>query len=250
MVSLGQCTPRGKQGRNYIGRRKFVNLKLAFNAYNSRMTSRNLNPIDRFLSGVDYALRTVAATSSGPARTNPAEDIKGGKLSATEAAHAAGLMRVNHSGEIAAQGLYQGHAVVARDPDVARDMEHAAEEELDHLSWCADRLTELGSRPSLLNPVWYAGAFAIGAASGLLGDKWSLGFIAETEKQVVRHLEGHLSRLPRDDAKSRAIVTRMRDEEEEHGSNADQAGAAPLPEPVKKAMGVTAKIMTGTAYWL
>lgn len=214
------------------------------------MDTRKLNPVDRFLSGVDYALRTVAAASSGSARANPAHDIAGSKLSTTEAAHAAGLMRVNHSGEIAAQGLYQGHAVVARNPAVAEEMERAAEEELDHLSWCADRLTELGSRPSLLNPVWYAGAFAIGAASGLLGDKWSLGFIAETEKQVVRHLEGHLSRLPRGDAKSRAIVSKMRDEEEEHGSKANKAGAAPLPEPIKKAMGVTAKIMTGTAYWL
>ena len=242
--------PREKQGRNYNGRHEFVNRKPGFNAYNPAMSDRNLSPIDKFLSGIDSALRTVGAKSTVAARTSPAEGVSTGRLTASEAAHAAGLMRVNHSGEIAAQGLYQGHALVAQDPDVAQQMEHAADEELDHLSWCANRLAELDSRPSLLNPVWYAGAFAIGAASGLLGDKWSLGFIAETEKQVVRHLDSHLAKLPGEDARSRAIVTKMRDEEAEHGSNANKAGAAPLPEPIRKAMGVTAKIMTGTAYWI
>ena len=214
------------------------------------MTSRQLTPFDRLLSGVDNALR---AFTSGPQRSDrpsPAADVASGHLSATEKAHAAGLMRVNHSGEVAAQGLYQGHAAVARDRAIEEQMQQAADEEKDYLSWCAGRLEELGSRPSVLNPAWYAGAYAIGAASGLLGDKWSLGFIAETEKQVVKHLSGHLDRLPGDDKRSRAIVTTMRDDEARHGTNAEQAGAAELPLPVRKLMDLSSKIMTTTSYWL
>ena len=159
-------------------------------------------------------------------------------------------MRVNHAGEIAAQGLYQGHAAVARDPEIAVQMNKAADEELDHLGWCEERLGELGSGPSNLRPVWYAGAWMLGAASGVLGDKWSLGFIAETERQVAEHLSGHLDRLPENDAKSRAIVKQMRDEEEQHGANAKEAGAAELPGPVRRLMRLTAKVMTSTAYWI
>jgi ubiquinone biosynthesis monooxygenase Coq7 len=159
-------------------------------------------------------------------------------------------MRVNHAGEVAAQALYQGHAAVARDKSVEEQMKHAADEEFDHLAWCEERIRELGYEPSRLSPVWYAGAFAIGAASGVLGDKWSLGFIAETEKQVCAHLEEHLERLPAEDAKSRAIVSQMRDEEEEHGENAMDAGAAELPPPVVRMMRATAKVMTKTAYWV
>jgi ubiquinone biosynthesis monooxygenase Coq7 len=159
-------------------------------------------------------------------------------------------MRVNHSGEVAAQGLYQGHAAVARDAAIEKQMQHAADEEKDHLSWCAGRLQELGSRPSILNPAWYAGAYAIGAASGLLGDKWSLGFIAETESQVVKHLSSHLEKLPADDKRSRAIVAAMREDEARHGTNAEQAGAAELPLPIRKLMNLSSKIMTTTAYWL
>ena len=162
--------------------------------------------------------------------------------------HAAGLMRVNHAGEVAAQGLYQGHAAVARDPSIEDQMNRAAEEEFDHLAWCEQRLEELGEKPSLLSPAWYMGAFLIGAASGVLGDKWSLGFIAETEKQVCDHLDSHLDRLPEEDARSRAIVTQMRDEEQEHGDNAREAGAAELPEPVRQLMKLTARVMTSTAY--
>jgi len=212
------------------------------------MHSRQLTPLDRLLSGVNNALRTVAAPAGRAARDNPAGDIPEPELSRGQKAHAAGLMRVNHAGEVAAQGLYQGHATVARDTSIEQQMQEAADEEFDHLAWCEQRLQELGEEPSRLSPVWYAGAFAIGAASGVLGDKWSLGFIAETEEQVCAHLSSHLEDLPEDDARSRAIVTQMRDEEAEHGENAVHAGAAELPLPIKRLMQLTAKIMTGTAY--
>ncbi|MDH4108228.1 MAG: 2-polyprenyl-3-methyl-6-methoxy-1,4-benzoquinone monooxygenase [Gammaproteobacteria bacterium] len=214
------------------------------------MEQRQLSPLDRILSGIDNALRTATAAPSPYARPNPAGDLPEASLSESERSHAAGLMRVNHAGEIAAQGLYQGHAAVARDAHIEADMRRAADEERDHLGWCEERLRELGQAPSKLSPVWYAGAFAIGAASGLLGDKWSLGFIEETEKQVSAHLSGHLERLPDEDARSRAIVEQMRAEEEIHGANARDAGAADLPRPVRALMRVTARLMTGTAYWL
>jgi ubiquinone biosynthesis monooxygenase Coq7 len=214
------------------------------------MIERNLSALDRFLSGVSDALQTIAVPATRASRDNPAEGIDDCKLDERARTHAAGLMRVNHAGEIAAQGLYQGHAAVARDESIGEQMQQAAAEEFDHLAWCEQRLTELGSGPSKLNPIWYAGSFAIGAASGLLGDKWSLGFIAETERQVCEHLSGHLQRLPDDDERSRAIVTQMRDEEQEHGENADKAGAADLPRPVKDLMRLTSKVMTKTAYRL
>ena len=213
------------------------------------MQERQLSPLDRFLSGVDNALRAAAAAPARAARPNPAAGIAEAPLSARQKSHAAGLMRVNHAGEIAAQGLYQGHAAVARDPLIESQMKAAADEELDHLGWCEERLGELGSTPSNLRSVWFGGAWLMGAASGTVGDKWSLGFIEETERQVSEHLSGHLERLPEDDAKSRAIVTRMREEEEQHGANARSAGAAELPEPVRHLMRLTAKIMTRTAYW-
>jgi ubiquinone biosynthesis monooxygenase Coq7 len=214
------------------------------------MQKRQMTPIDRLLAGLDNAIRTVAAPAGRPARQNPAADINDADLDDAQKAHVAGLMRINHAGEVAAQGLYQGHAVVARDPAIADQMQRAADEEFDHLAWCEQRLTELNASPSLLSPVWYAGAFAIGAASGILGDRWSLGFIAETERQVCAHLTSHLDRLPDDDAKTRAIVEMMRDEEEEHGENAIDAGAAELPRPVKRLMQLTAKAMTKMAYWV
>ena len=212
------------------------------------MLQRRLSPIDRLLGGLDNALKTVATPAGKGARANPASGIEDPGLDDAERRHAAGLMRVNHAGEIAAQGLYQGHAIVARDPATEQDMQRAAQEEFDHLAWCEQRLTELGARPSALAPVWYAGALFIGAASGALGDKWSLGFIAETEAQVCAHLDGHLDGLPANDARSRAIVTRMRDEEAEHGENAKSAGAQELPTPVKRLMQLTARVMTTTAY--
>ncbi len=218
--------------------------------YNPIVTKRELSPVDRLLATANNALRTVAAPAGRSARTSPADAVPEARLDTSEKSHAAGLMRVNHAGEVAAQALYQGHAAVARDSVVEEQMQQAADEEFDHLAWCEQRLKELGEAPSKLSPLWYAGAFAIGAASGVLGDKWSLGFIAETEKQVCDHLEGHLDDLPERDAKSRAVVTAMREEEQEHGENAVLAGAAELPTPVKKLMQLTAKVMTRTAYWV
>ncbi len=212
------------------------------------MQERQLTPLDRLLAGVNNALRTVAAPAGEAARTNPAEGVTDGELDDRARRHAAGLMRVNHAGEVAAQGLYQGHALVARDRSLEAELQQAAAEEFDHLAWCEQRLGELEAKPSRLSPIWYAGAYAIGAASGLLGDKWSLGFIAETEKQVVEHLEGHFESLPEGDERSQAIVRKMRDEEEEHGQHAIDAGAAELPGPVRTLMRATARIMTSTAY--
>ncbi len=212
------------------------------------MDQRAFTPLDRLLSGINNALTTVAGPPTRVTRANPAGDLQESDLTSDEKSHAAGLMRVNHAGEVAAQGLYQGHAAASRDPSIAQQMNHAAEEEMDHLGWCEQRLDELGSRPSILGPVWYAGAFVLGAASGILGDRWSLGVVEETERQVSEHLTSHLGRLPESDARSRAIVLQMRDEEEAHGENAKAAGAAELPDSVKKLMRLTAKIMTGTAY--
>lgn len=228
---------------------KYTALRLC-NAIIGNMHSRHLTPLDKLLASVGNALRTVAAPAGRPARSSPAKDIADADLDAKQRAHAAGLMRVNHAGEVAAQALYQGHASVARDKTIKDQMQRAADEEFDHLAWCEQRIRELGYEPSRLGPFWYAGAFVVGAGSGLLGDKWSLGFIAETEQQVCDHLESHLQRLPENDAKSRAIVKQMRDEEAEHGENAISAGAAQLPRPIARLMQATAKIMTKTAYWV
>jgi ubiquinone biosynthesis monooxygenase Coq7 len=213
------------------------------------MKKHHLSQLDKLLVSANNALRTLAAPAGKTLRPNPSSNVDDGELDEKQRARAAGLMRVNHAGEVAAQALYQGHATVARDKDIEEQMKQAAEEEFDHLAWCEQRLQELGSAPSRLSPLWYAGAYAMGAASGVVGDKWSLGFIAETEKQVCAHLESHLEKLPQDDARSRAIVEQMRDEEAEHGANAKEAGAAELPQPVVQLMRATAKIMTKTAYW-
>jgi len=216
----------------------------------SSMHRRQLSGLDRLIAGLDDALRTVGAPAGYSPRENPAADTDETDLDASERAHAAGLMRVNHAGEIAAQGLYQGHAAVAKDASVEAQMQAAADEEFDHLAWCEQRLAELGESPSRLSALWYGGAFAIGAASGALGDRWSLGFIAETERQVCDHLDRHLEGLPESDARSRAIVAQMRDEEAVHGENAVAAGAAELPQAVKQLMRLTARVMTTTAYRL
>ncbi len=159
-------------------------------------------------------------------------------------------MRVNHAGEICAQALYAGQAMTARNPDVARDMQHAADEEIDHLAWCEARLEELGERPSVLNPFWYAGSFAIGALAGFAGDKWSLGFLKETERQVEAHLEEHLGRLPESDGRSQAILAQMKIDEARHAEMADKAGGADLPEPVRRAMAAASGVMKALAYRL
>lgn len=214
------------------------------------MNERQLSPLDELLSGINRALITVKAPRDRVTRANPAGDIAEEPMSDSDRRHAAGLMRVNHAGEVAAQGLYQGHGVISRDPAIAEQMRQAADEEMDHLGWCEQRLSELQSRPSVLSPLWYTGAFAIGALSGALGDRWSLGFVEETENQVSEHLSGHLRKLPKNDGRSRAIVEQMREEEEEHGANAQAAGAARLPKGIREIMRMTARLMTRTAYWI
>ena len=215
--------------------------------------SGSIRMLDHFLPEFDRALRAVAGVTRA-SRPNPADavvasaDDAAAKLSEADRRHAAGLMRVNHVGEVCAQALYQGQALFARDPAIRAQLDEAAREEEDHLAWCAQRLQELNDRPSLLNPLWYAGAFAIGAIAGRLGDKISLGFVAETERQVEHHLDSHLDKLPEQDTRSRAIVAQMRDDEIRHGDNARQAGGIDLPAPIRQAMRAASRVMTTAAY--
>jgi len=209
--------------------------------------------LDLLVSGFDQALKTMTGSATGSGRPNPADQLRQGKtdsLPDAQRRHVAGLMRVNHSGEVAAQALYQGQALTARLENVREAMEQAAVEEVDHLKWCEGRLQELGSRTSVLNPLWYAGSFAIGALAGIAGDRWSLGFVAETEKQVVNHLQGHLERLPVEDERSRAILEQMKQDELHHGQAAADAGGAQLPAPFRHLMTLTSRVMTRTAYWI
>lgn len=199
---------------------------------------------------LDTGLRTLFGKPSVTERQNPENTVAEGELSASEKELAGRLMRINHSGEVAAQGLYQGQALTAKLPDVREKMERAAEEENDHLDWCKQRINELDTHTSYLNPLWYFGSVAIGAAAGLAGDKWSLGFVAETEHQVVRHLTSHLNQISENDHKSRAILEQMKEDEGHHATAALDAGAAELPVPVKKFMALTSKIMTKTVYRL
>ncbi len=212
------------------------------------MTDRRLDTLDRLLAGLDDMLRTAVAARAQAARENPAAGHDDEPLTEEERRHAAGLMRVNHAGEVMAQALYRGQGLTARLDTVRESMEQAAREEEDHLAWCESRLAELGSGPSVLNPLWYAGALAMGAAAGAMGDRWSLGFVAETEDQVVRHLESHLGRLPPGDRRSRAIVAAMRDDEARHADHAREAGGADLPAPVRGAMSILSTLMTRSAY--
>lgn len=214
------------------------------------MNSRSFSPIDQIIAHLDTALRTVAGVPVTSERRNPSESISETPLSNSERELAGRLMRINHAGEVAAQGLYQGQALTARLPDVREKMERASREENDHLVWCEQRCKELGTSTSVLDPVWYVGSVAIGAFAGALGDKWSLGFLAETEHQVVEHLDRHLERLPKADDKSRAILEQMRRDEGQHATTAIQSGAADLPWPVKQAMRMTSKVMTETSYWI
>ena len=195
----------------------------------------------------DRALRTVFAQAHSR-RPYPDAEVPEAEMSEAEKRHAAGLMRVNHSGEVCAQALYQGQALTARDPEVQRALQAASDEETEHLAWCERRLEALGSHKSLLNPLWYAGSFTLGAIAGALGDKWNLGFLAETERQVEGHLNGHLDTLPAQDAKSRAVVEQMKADEVKHAETAVAHGGVPLPLPVKLAMQTTSKILTHTAY--
>ena len=209
---------------------------------------RNFSPLDRLIATLDEALRISTGDAPVAARPNPAADLPEPELDQDESAHVAGLMRINHTGEICAQALYAGQAATARDDATRIAMQSAAEEEIDHLSWCEDRLEELDSHPSLLNPLWYAGSFAIGAAAGIAGDDWSLGFVKETENQVEAHLEDHLERLPPQDARSQAILDQMKEDEARHADMAEDAGARELPPPIQKAMAFTAGIMKTLAY--
>ena len=212
------------------------------------MHERKLNFLDRCILQADQALRTVFAEPVGSGRANPANAGRDDALSALEKGESLSLMRVNHAGEVCAQALYQGQALTARNREVRQQMQSAATEENDHLVWCRQRIEELGGHTSLFNPLWYGGSLLIGAATGLLGDRWSLGFLAETEHQVVNHLEGHLQRLPDSDNRSRAILEQMREDEANHKTTALQAGGRELPAAVKKLMGMTSRIMTLTAY--
>jgi ubiquinone biosynthesis monooxygenase Coq7 len=202
---------------------------------------------DVFILQVDKALRTLFATANSR-RPYPDAGVDEVDMSEAEKRHAAGLMRVNHSGEVCAQALYQGQALTARNPEAARALIEASEEETEHLAWCEKRLNELGSHKSFLNPLWYAGSFTLGALAGALGDKWNLGFLAETERQVEGHLNEHLSELPEPDAKSRAIVEQMKIDEMKHAETAVEHGGVPLPMPVKQAMQLTSKLLTFAAY--
>jgi len=207
-----------------------------------------LNMLDRCLIQFDQALRTCVPGSSEARRESPAGTINDSEMSDSDRRHAAGLMRINHTGEVCAQALYQGQATTAKLHDVRESMEHAAEEEVDHLAWCEERLEQLDSQPSVLNPLWYALSYGMGAAAGIAGDKWSLGFVAETEAQVCDHLQDHLEKLPTDDSKSKAILEQMIIDEKQHGDAAKNAGGADLPLPVKQAMSAMSELMKKTTY--
>lgn len=210
---------------------------------------RGLSPLDRLFFDLQRALDTVAGTPVA-SRASPGEAIATPELDAGQRRHAAGLMRVNHTGEVCAQALYDGQAALARDPATRAHLEAAAAEETDHLAWCADRLRELDDRPSLFNPLWYAGSFAIGALAALAGDRWSLGFVVETERQVEAHLGEHLERLPLPDARSRAILQTMQTDEARHADNALARGGAKLPFPIPRLMRGASAVMKAVAYRL
>jgi ubiquinone biosynthesis monooxygenase Coq7 len=209
--------------------------------------TRHLSPLDHLLAGVQRALDTVGGTPVA-GRPSPGENFPSPSLDAGQRRHAAGLMRVNHTGEVCAQALYDGQAALARDPDTRAHLEAAAAEETDHLAWCAERLHELGDRPSLFNPLWYTGSFAIGALAALAGDRWSLGFVVETERQVEAHLGKHLERLPAPDTRSRAILETMQADEARHADNALARGGAKLPFPVPALMHGASTVMKAVAY--
>ena len=211
------------------------------------MNVRHLTRLDRLLGGIERALETVAGAPAAR-RPSPAGALDETPLDAPERRHAAGLMRVNHTGEVCAQALYDGQAALARSEETRAHLLHAADEETDHLAWCAERLRELDSRPSLLNPLWYAGSYAIGAAAALIGDPLSLGFVVETERQVEAHLEQHLQKLPPQDERSRAILARMQADEARHAASAKARGGIDLPFPLPGLMHLSSLVMKTVAY--
>ncbi len=204
---------------------------------------------DRLILGFDRALRTVFGPSRS-SRPMPGEDLPEADLKPAERAEAAALIRINHVGEVCAQALYQGQALTARNPSAKTALAQAAAEEVDHLAWTERRIAELGGRRSFLNPMWYASSYTIGAVAGLAGDRWSLGFLAETERQVVRHLQSHLQRLTHQDLKSRAVLTAMKRDEAKHATAALHLGASELPFACRSLMRVASRVMTTTAYWV
>lgn len=208
---------------------------------------RDLKRVDQLIYQADNLLRTLAGEHRA-GRGSPASEMAEAELTDAERSHAAGLMRVNHTGEVCAQALYEGQALSARDQAVRTSLEQAAREEEDHLAWCKTRLEQLDSQPSVFNPLFYAASFAMGAVTGLLGDKVSLGFVAATEEQVCKHLEEHLESLPASDQKSRAVLSQMHADEQRHGTQALNAGGADFPQPVKEAMTLLSRIMTRTTY--
>lgn len=214
------------------------------------MTQRALSRLDQLIIGIDRVVRTLADTPGEERRPSPARDLPKSELDDAERRHAAGLMRVNHSGEVCAQALYQGQALTAKLPQVRAEMEHAAEEEIDHLVWCRQRLDDLNSHTSYLNPLWYGLSFALGAGAGLVSDRVSLGFVAATEERVCQHLQTHLEQLPETDRQSRAVVQQMLTDEAQHAQTALAAGGLDFPAPVKTAMSLVAKAMTASSYRL
>ncbi len=213
--------------------------------------NRQLSPVDQWISAFDVALRSLCVPPlRQAARPNPAEGMVEPTLNAKEQKQVAGLMRVNHAGEVCAQALYQGQALTAQLTTVRDQMTVAALEEIDHLAWCEERLRELNSVPGLLNPLWYAGSFIIGLFAGWVGDQWSLGFVAETERQVTAHLKNHIARLPAQDGKTRAILLQMQVDETMHAETAQRAGAKDLPGFIKYGMRLVSKLMTKTTYYL
>ncbi|EAT12868.1 2-polyprenyl-3-methyl-6-methoxy-1,4-benzoquinone monooxygenase [Bermanella marisrubri] len=206
------------------------------------------SPIDTLVCHFDNALKTLVPGAAHAHRLSPASQAEDQAMTEQETTHAAGLMRINHTGEVCAQALYQGQSLTARLPEVREAMEEAAEEEIDHLVWCEDRLRELDSRPSLLNPLFYGLSYSVGAVAGALGDKWSLGFVAATEDQVCQHLEKHLETLPEGDRRSREILKLMHEDELRHATTALDAGGVPFPQPVKRFMTALSKVMTRTTY--
>lgn len=212
------------------------------------MSTRQYSLLDRLLNQSDQAMRTLVPGAAMAARPSPAQHLRTDAVTEQQRRHIAGLMRINHTGEVCAQALYQGQALTAKLPEVRGKMEQAAAEEVDHLAWCEQRLRELDSRTSVLNPLFYGLSFGIGAAAGRISDRISLGFVAATEQLVERHLDDHLRQLPEDDLKSRAILEQMRDDEIEHGSQALQAGGVVFPRPVKGIMKMMSKVMTAATY--
>jgi ubiquinone biosynthesis monooxygenase Coq7 len=211
---------------------------------------RNYTLFDQLIMSADTALRTLLGEPIVTEREYPANNISDAEFSEQEKKHIAGLMRVNHSGEVSAQALYQGQSLTSGNREIKEKLQQAALEENDHLNWTRNRINELGGHTSFLNPLWYGGSFAIGAFAGAIGDKWNLGFLAETEHQVVEHLESHLNKLPGGDLRSRAILEQMKTDELKHATTAIEHGAAELPPPVKKLMAAMSKVMTGTTYYI